>query len=1005
MIYFKRQNNRNDIKIENNNSDKIRMKRQILTMLLLIFAMASFAQERLISGQITDRDTKDPVEQVTIQLLKSDSTYVTGAISDENGLFHVSAPQNGKYLLKITSVGYKPTIKRIEMTDDKNLAMGNVVIGADAIMLKGAVVTAMAQKVTLKEDTFVYNSSAYRTPEGSVVEELVKRLPGAEVSDDGTIKINGKEVKKILVDGKEFMTGDTKTALKNLPTSIIEKIKAYDEKSDLAKVTGIDDGEEQTVLDFGVKKGMNKGIISNVDLGVGNKSRYNMRGMGGYFSGNNRFFIFANANNTSDRGFGGGGPGRGFWGGANGLNASKMIASNYNYELKDKLKLNANLRWNHSDGDVWSNKSAENFMGTSSSFSNSLSQSFSRGNSWNGNIRLEWMPDTLTNILFRPSISWSKNDSRSSGISASYNKDPYTITDDPLSDEGIDELDKAEAMVNSQNSSSLSYTDSKNIKGMLQYNRKLGSKGRNVTLRMDAQYTDKDSENISINNAKLYLVQTAEGKDSTYQTNRYNLTPSKNYSYSAQATYSEPLWKATFLQFSYKFTYSYSKSDRSTYDFSHYAFDGITPEYRAWDAYLNPFAGHLEEYKDENLSRFSEYKNYTHDIQVMMRFVRQKYNLNFGVMIQPQRSKYIQDYQGLHVDTVRTVTNFSPTLDFRYRFSKMSNLRINYRGTTSQPSISQLLDITDNSDPLNISMGNPGLKPSFTQNFRLFYNNFVQNHNKGVMTFVNFSTTNNSISNKVTYDEKTGGRITRPENINGNWNVMGAVMFNCSIDSAGVWNVNTDTNLGYNNYVSYLSLNQGEDAQKNTTKNLTWRERLSMSYRNDWLEVSLDGTLTYNKAKNKLQPTSNLNTWQFSYGPSFTFTAPWGTSLNSSLSISSRRGYSDSSMNTDEFVWNAQLSQSFLKGSPLTVMLQFYDILRQQSTFSRAISSLARTDTEYNAINSYAMLHVVYRLNLFGGKQARQDAKGGPGDGPRPNFGGRPFNGGPMGPPPGGRRW
>ena len=133
-------------------------------------------------------------------------------------------------------------------------------------MLKGAVVTAMAQKVTLKEDTFVYNSSAYRTPEGSVVEELVKRLPGAEVSDDGTIKINGKEVKKILVDGKEFMTGDTKTALKNLPTSIIEKIKAYDEKSDLAKVTGIDDGEEQTVLDFGVKKGMNKGVISNVDL-------------------------------------------------------------------------------------------------------------------------------------------------------------------------------------------------------------------------------------------------------------------------------------------------------------------------------------------------------------------------------------------------------------------------------------------------------------------------------------------------------------------------------------------------------------------------------------------------------------------------------------------------------------------------------------------------------------------------------------------------------------------
>ena len=970
-------------------------------MLLLLVSIASFAQERLVSGAIIDRDTKDPVEQVTVQLLKTDSTYVTGAISNEKGLFHLNAPENGKYLLKITSVGYKPTVKRVVIEQDKNLALGNVVVGADAIMLKGAVVTAMAQKVTLKEDTFVYNSAAYRTPEGSVVEELVKRLPGAEVSDDGTIKINGKEVKKILVDGKEFMTGDTKTALKNLPTSIIDKIKAYDEKSDLSKVTGIDDGEEQTVLDFNVKKGMNKGLMSNIDLGIGNKDRYSARGMGGYFNSNNRFMLFGNANNTSDRGFGGGGPRRGF-GGGNGLNASKMLAANYNYEEKNKFKFNTSLRWNHSDGDVWSRRSSENFLGSSSSFSNSLNQNFSRSDSWNGNIRLEWMPDTMTNILFRPSISWTTNDSRSMGLSASFNQDPYQYTEDPLSDEGIEKMDEVDAVINRQKSVSLSYSKNNNIRGMLQLNRKLNNKGRNVTLRMDAKYTDKDSKSISLQNAHLYLVQNEAGLDSTYQTNRYNLTPSKDYSYSAQATYSEPLWKATFLQFSYKFTYSYSKSDRSTYDFSKYSFDGISPEYGAWGNYLGRLDGELGDYRDDKLSRYSEYRNYTHDIQVMMRFIRQKYNLNFGVMIQPQRSKFIQDYQGKYVDTVRTVTNVSPTLDFRYRFSKMSNLRVNYRGTTAQPSISQLLDITDNSDPLNVSMGNPGLKPSFTQNFRLFYNNFVQNHNKGVMTYINFSTTSNSISNKVTYDETTGGRITRPENINGNWNVMGAFMFNCSIDSAGVWNINTDTNLGYNHYVSYLSLDKSQDSQKNTTQNTTWNERLSLSYRNDWLELSLDGTLAYNHAKNKLQPNSNLDTWQFSYGPSMTLTAPWGTSLNTSLSCSSRRGYSDASMNSDEFVWNAQLSQGFLKGKPLTVMLQFYDLLHQQSTFSRAISSVSRTDTEYNAINSYAMLHVVYRMNLFGGKDARKGNRG-EGPGGRPDFRGRPFNGSgrPMGPPPG----
>lgn len=991
-------------------------------MLLLMVTMASLAQSRLISGEITDRDTKEPLEQTTVQLLKMDSTYVAGAISNEKGLFRLNAPANGKYLLKLTSVGYKTTVKRIVIDQDKNLALGNITMGADAIMLKAATVTAMAQKVTVKEDTFVYNSAAYRTPEGSVVEELVKRLPGAEVSDDGTIKINGKQVKKILVDGKEFMTGDTKTAMKNLPVSIIDKIKAYDEKSDLAKVTGIDDGEEQTVLDFGVKKGMNKGLMSNVDLALGNKDRYSTRGMAGYFNSSNRFMIFGNANNTGDRGFQGGGPRRGF-GGGNGLNANKMVALNYNYENKDKLKFNTSLRWNHSDGDVWSSVASENYLGSSTSFSNRVSQSFSRSNNWNGNIRLEWTPDTMTNILFRPSFSLSKSDGLSSARSAQFNDDPYLYVDDPLadafsanfdSDKSKSELQRLEKLVNNNSSNSLSYSSSTNVNGMLQYNRKLNSKGRNVTLRFDASYNNADSKSISQSAAEFYLLKTQDGLDSTYQTRRYNVTPSKKYSYSGQLTYSEPLWTATFLQLSYKFTYNYTRSDRSTYSFDGTGQNGysdltadevsrwnaLSPAYRSWGSYLSVLDRPLESYLDNDLSRYSEYSNYIHEMQVMLRLIRKKYNLSFGVMMQPQRTKFVQDYLGTHTDTVRTVVNFAPTLDFRYRFSKMSRLRINYRGTTSQPSMTDLLNIRDDSNPLSITEGNPGLKPSFTNSLRADYNNFTQNHNLGYAVFGNFSTTSNSISNKVTYNEETGGRVTRPENINGNWNAFMGGFFNTSIDSAGVWNVNTSLDLSYNNYMSYLDVNKV--AEKNKTTSLAWGQRLSFAYRNDWLEVSLDGSLTYTHGRNKLQPKSNADTWQFSYGPSFTLTAPWGTSLNTSLSNSSRRGFSDASMNTNELVWNAQLSQSFLKGKPLTVMLQFYDLLHQQSTFSRAISATSRTDTEYNSINSYAMLHVVYRMNIFGGKNARQ---GRPDGGDRPDFGGRGFNGGrpPMGGPRGGR--
>ena len=994
------------------------MRKSVLTQLLLFIAMMMQAQQHLITGAIIDKGTNDPVEASTVQLLRADSTYISGAISDENGLFSLQAPEDGSYLLKITSVGYKPTVRRIKMTQGKDLAMGKININAEAIMLKAATVTAMAKKVVLKEDTFVYNSAAYRTPEGSTIEELVKRLPGAEVSDDGSIKINGKEVKKILVDGKEFMTGDTKTALKNLPTSIIDKIKAYDEKSDLAKVTGIDDGEEETVLDFGVKRGMNKGLIANMDLSIGTKQRYSERGMAAYFNDRNRLMMFASANNTNDMGFpGGGGPGG--WGpNKQGLNASKMLGLNYNYENKDKLKMDASLRWNHSDGDISSTVASENFVSQNSSFSNSRAKNFSRSNSWDGRFRLEWKPDTMTNIMFRPSFTIKSSDALARSLSAQFNADPYQITNDPLEDAaraelGLEDvstskslLQQAGALVNLQSSSSISYSESENLKGMLQYNRRLSAMGRNITVRTDASYGKTDANSLSLTNAYMYLVDVANGNETDhYNTYRYNVTPTRNYSYSLQATYSEPLWRATFLQLSYKFTYKYSKTDRSTYNFSDFSDEeanqwaSITPEYRGWGNYLGTLRSPLDEYFDSDQSRFSEYKNYIHEMQLMMRFVRPKYNLSFGAMLQPQRSNFIYDYMGQHIETTRNVTNFSPALDFRYRFSKVSNLRVNYRGTTSQPSMTDLLDITDDSNPLNIKKGNPGLKPSFTHNFRLFYNNYIEKHQRALMTFVNFSMTRNSISDMVTYDDKTGGRTTQPENINGNWNARGAFMFNTAIDSAGVWNINTFTTLAYTNAVGYLSLD-GKTSQKNTTKQTQVGERIAMGYRNNWLEVNLNGTLNYNHARNKLQASSNMNTWQFSYGPSITVTMPWGMSLSTDLSQSSRRGYSDKSMNTNELVWNAQLSQGFLKGKPLTVMIQFYDLLHQQSTLSRALTAMARTDTEYNSINSYAMLHVIYRLNIIGGKQARETMR----DGGRPDFGGRPFNGGrpPMGPPPGG---
>ena len=972
------------------------MRRLLVLMMTVSLAVLSVHAQRMVSGKVIEQDTQDAVIQATASLLSGEKV-VANAVTNTDGAFRVKAPNDGTFTLKITYVGFKTYTKKITIKEGKDFNAGTISMASDAIILKGATVTARASKVTLKADTFVYNAAAFRTPEGSVVEELVKRLPGAEVSDDGTIKINGKEVKKILVDGKEFMTGDTKTAMKNLPTNIIDRIKAYDKQSDLARVSGIEDGEEETVLDFGIKQGMNRGIMANADIAVGTKDRYSGRIFGGIMQNDLKIFMMTNANNRNDMGFPGGGGGGRWGGGRQGLTANKMTGFNLNYEGA-KLKLDGSVRWNHSDGDALSKRSTETiYSSEKSQFGNSISQNYSRSNAWNVQMRLEWTPDSMTNIMFRPSFRLNSSDGDQNSNEASFTEDPYKYVTNPLLDiAGANSVLKSKGLVqNDRTQTSVSYSDSKNVNGMLQFNRRLNNSGRNITVQLNAGWSDGDSKSISNSLIQYYNTGVIVGDT----INRYTITPTKNWNYSARLTYSEPILPRTYLQFSYQFQYRYQKSDRGTFDFSDLLADGSwMGGYRSWDSYLHQFGvNNIEPYKDTELSRFSEYQNYIHTAEVMLRIVRKAYTFNVGVQMVPQKSHFIQDYKGVHADTTRTVTNFAPTMDFRWKRSQQSQLRFNYRANTSQPSMSDLLDITDDSDPLNITKGNPGLKPSFTQTFRLNYNDYIQKYQRAIMTFVNFSTTANSISNKTTYNSVTGGRITKPENINGNWNGMVGFMFNTALDSAGYFNVNTFTNLNYTHNVGYVSPDLTSDAVKSVTTTAGIMERLAASYRNDWLEIELNGSVNYNRSRSELQTSNNLDTWMFTYGGMVGITAPWGTSLTTNMNMQSRRGYNDASMNTNELIWNAQLSQSFLKGNALTLSLQLYDILHQQSNLSRAITASMRTDTEYNAITSYGMLHVIYRLNLFGGKAGRQGF-GGPGGsgGRRGGFGG-PMGRGPRG--------
>ena len=961
------------------------MVKKIGVFLVLLFCVVtSFAQNIVVKGVLKDADTKEGLVQATVQLLRSDSTFVGGSISDEQGLFQLSAPSEGKYLIKISNIGYLSHYQKIDVSGKDTIDVGSIVMKSDAVMLKGAVVTRRATKVVLKEDTFIYNASAYKTPEGATLEELVKRLPGATIGDDGKITINGKEVTKILIDGKEFMTGDTKTAMKNLPVSIVDKIKSYDTKSDLAKATGMDDGEDQTVLDFGIKQGMNKGLFGNVDLGIGTKNRYAERLMGALFKDDLRVMMLGAANNTNDMGFPGGGGRGGFGRNNNGLNALKMVGANVNYEKKDCFLIDGSLRWNHSNGDIASIVSSENFVGSTSSYSNSISNLYKRGNEWNARMRVEWHPDSMTTITMRPELSLTTSDQLQKSNSAVFNTDPYSYGSDPLSSSVLSAMATNGAVVNTQSENTIAYTDNQAFSLKLQGTRKLNTSGRSITLETKFSTSKTDANQLAMSNVHLYQVANSLGQDSTYQVNRYMVSPERSNSYSVKMIYSEPIARRVYLQFGYKFGYGVNKGDRQIYDFSNLGetfFSGLQPSYRRWDSYLSTLPNAYSTYKDDALSRTSRYESYTHDIELGLKVTRKAYQLSAGVMLEPQKTHFIQSYLNVNTDTVRTVLNFSPTFELNYKFSDVSKLKLTYRGKTSQPTITQLLDIRDNSNPLNIYQGNSGLKPAFVNSLRLFYNNYIEKKQRSMMAHINFSSTRNAISNKVEYDTQTGGMLTRPINVNGNWNASGAFMFNTAIDSLGYFNFNSFSNVNFNNYVSYLALSAGTSALKNITRALTLSERASFGYRNSWIEVELNGTVDYTRSSNTLKVgNSNLNTWQFSYGTNVTFMAPWNMQITTGLTQNSRRGFSDKSMNTNELVWNAQVSQSFLKSKSLTVSLQLYDILHNLSSVSRTIDALKRSDTSYNTINSYAMLHVIYNVNLFGGKENRDKMRpnGGP---------------------------
>lgn len=1027
--------------------------RSFCTLLFTILSISMMAQQRhVITGRVIDRQTQEGMEYATVRLqtMTKDSTMVTGTNTDDDGTFTLTTTKSGKFRLRLSYLGYRSIYKEVELGASDNteqttdtLKMGDLTMYSDDYVLRAAIVQATVAKVQQVEDTTMYNAEAFRTPEGATLEALVKQLPGAEVGDDGSITINGKKVSEILVNGKDFFKGDSETAMKNLPVNLVKKIKTYDKKSDYSEQTGIDDGEDSFVLDIMTKHELNQSWLANFDMAGGwdykDRGLYSGKLFASRFTDKSRITLIASHNNIGDNGFGG--PrGMGGGGGGNGLTTSTMAAMDFSWENGKKrfesgrFEIGGNARYNRRDNGTESTTSSETFL------TNSRDRSFGESHSWgntlsqsvNASMRLQWSPDSLTSISFRPSYSWSQSKSSSNSISATFDEDPYEVFDNVESVDDVlgqyynigtkerkESVTYQDFLVNLRDNLSRSWNNSHNINANLNATRRLGGKeGRNVSLSASGGYST--SNNTRYSKANVVTRQntgtatapayTHNSSNSTWQ---YQTTPSVNWNVRVGASYVEPLWveKKLYGEFRYNYTHRFNDQKRSLYDLFETKNLGdivgkYTGKYNINDGYtgrlydesigttelLNEFlqmseADVLAAVRDERNSQYATYRYNNHSVNLGVRWNVDDIRLNAGVSINPENT--LMDYRKGAVDTTvtRTVFNISPQVRFRWNITRTRRLEFNFNSGSTQPSMTQLLEVIDTSDPLRISTGNAGLKPSWNNNLRASFNDYNAETLQNIMVNYSFSHNQNTISNLQVYDRQTGRTFSAPQNIEGHWNMNGGVNYGIGFGPNRLITFNTHTNVSFNRSTAYVSTDNEvplptvftnesvaqifaaalEKAQINVNKTLGVNENLSFSFRQPLWDITASGRVRYQHSRSSLQTNGNMDTWGFDYGLSGNVNLDFGLSISTDIRMNSRRGYAVKSMNTNELLWNAQISQSFLKDRSLTVSLQFYDILGQQSNISRTINATMRSDSWHMALNSYAMLHVIYKLKVFNG--------------------------------------
>ncbi len=920
-----------------------------------------------IRGTVFENEKLQPMEGAAVKLYNERDSMITGATTKQNGQFLLPGIPSATYTLQVSFMGFKTQKFKLTLPQKSgNFKVADVMMREDATIMAEAVVEGKLPEMTVIDDTVAYNADAFKLPEGSMVEDLIKKLPGIVQDENGNFTFNGKNISQILVDGKEFFGGNRNLVLQNLPAEIVDKVKAYDRKSDMARITGIDDGNERTVLDLAIKKDKKKGFFGRADGAYGTHDRYSGNLNVNSFRGDQKFSFVGNANNTQ----------------GNGLTDFQRLGTTMNWENK-KVELNGSVNGTFSQSSSASESNSQNFELKNSAYS--ASRNFS--NNHNGNFgfqyRVEWKPDSTWNIMFRPEFNFGRSSGSGGSESATWNDDPFRFSPTPLAD-----YRNLARSIGVNHRLGDNWNRSKNISASasLQVNKRLKKPGRNITLSLGGGYGDSNNEGNSYSQTDYYLLQALSGGDSVYHKVQYNRGSNYNYNFNARLSYSEPIAYQTYLQLDYNYRYNFRDNDRD-----------VRSIFDPWNDVLGVNENNYDDFfdapyvvQDKQQCSYTRNIGQNHDLRLQVRFNRTKFRLTIGGNVQPQISKV--DYQKGRIDTLlrRTVVNASPVVNFQYRFSRQEQLEFRYNANTGWPNITDMIpDTLSDANPLNIRIGNAELKPSFTQNIQFEYRRTVNEYQRTNAVTLQFHTTRNSTTNRTEYNEVTGGRVSMPVNVNGNWNASANYNFNTAIDSKKHWRVDMNTSLSTSKNIGFLYRSQDKMTVENITRSGNFGQRARFTFRQDWesgwqVEANVTGRFNYNLNRSNNATASNLDHHDFRYGGSFVLTFPWGMTISSDIEQQSRRGYSDAAMNTNHLIWNGSISQRFLPRKQLTVSLRAVDILDERDDVNRSVSAVSRTDTRSEMVRSYVLLSANWRFGRFGGRGQRgrdQGARGERGDG------------------------